>query len=110
MNKKTVQLFIDTSKSEKIKVGITIHGKRFDKESDSRVQKAQALLGLINDLLKKHALTIRDVTSISVNSGPGSFTGLRVGVAVANSLGWSLGIPVNGEIRKIALPIYSRDF
>ena len=34
---------------------------------------------------------------IEVETGPGSFTGLRVGVSVANALGYSLGIPVNGK-------------
>jgi len=34
---------------------------------------------------------------IEVETGPGSFTGLRVGVSVANALGFSLGISVNGK-------------
>ncbi len=34
---------------------------------------------------------------IEVETGPGSFTGLRVGVSVANALGYSLNIPVNGK-------------
>ncbi|MFH1536127.1 MAG: hypothetical protein ABIC96_03620 [Patescibacteria group bacterium] len=34
---------------------------------------------------------------IEVETGPGSFTGLRVGVSVANALGFALNIPVNGK-------------
>ncbi|MBI2019279.1 hypothetical protein HYS95_01250 [Candidatus Daviesbacteria bacterium] len=39
----------------------------------------------------------RDLEGIEVETGPGSFTGLRVGVSVANALGFALGIPVNGK-------------
>jgi len=45
--------------------------------------------------------TIKDIKEIKINSGPGSFTGLRVGVTVANMLGFLLDIPVNSiDIRK----------
>jgi tRNA threonylcarbamoyladenosine biosynthesis protein TsaB len=38
-----------------------------------------------------------DLNEIKVATGPGSYTGLRVGVAVANALAFALGIPVNGK-------------
>ena len=38
-----------------------------------------------------------ELEGIEVETGPGSFTGLRVGVSVANALGFALGIPVNGK-------------
>jgi len=46
-----------------------------------------------------------DVTEIEVNLGPGSFTGLKIGVAIANTLSFALDIPVNGQ-RKLVLPKY----
>ena len=52
---------------------------------------------LIEKLLKKHGLEYKDLKRIGVETGPGSFTGLKVGVSVANALGFSLGIPVNGK-------------
>jgi tRNA threonylcarbamoyladenosine biosynthesis protein TsaB len=42
-------------------------------------------------------LKFKDLAKIQVKTGPGSFTGLRVGVSTANALGFSLGIPVNGK-------------
>ena len=52
---------------------------------------------ILSEYSKKKARTIKDITEIEVNLGPGSFTGLRVGGSVANALGWLLGIPVNGK-------------
>lgn len=89
----TMKLFIDTSDNKKTVVGL---GKdRLEKPTGP--DKSQQVLSLINQILKKHKKTLKDVTKIEVNLGPGSFTGLRVGVSVANSLGWALKIPVNGK-------------
>lgn len=60
-------------------------------------QKAQIALLLIDKLIKKHRITLYDIDAVEVNTGPGSFTGLRVGTAVANALGFALGIPINGK-------------
>ncbi len=92
-----MKLYIDTSNSERIIVGI--NGKKF--ETDARQEKAQKLLPFINEILKKEGKKIKEIKEIEVNTGPGSFTGLRVGVSVANALGWTLDIPVNGkDLRK----------
>jgi len=92
-----MKLIINTSSSEKIIVGLD--DERL--ETEARKDKSQKLLPFIDKLLKKKKKTIRDITEIEVNTGPGSFTGLRVGVSIANTLGWVLGIPVNGkDLRK----------
>ena len=92
-----MKLFIDTSDSEKISVGL-------DKEIYSiqaRREKSQMLLPFILEKLKEKKLKIKDIDEIEVETGPGSFTGLRVGVSIVSALGWALGIPVNGkDIRK----------
>lgn len=69
-------------------------------------QKAQVVLPLIERLLKKHKLALQDIDGIEVKPGPGSFTGVRVGVSVANALSFALGIPVNGG-KILVEPIYS---
>ncbi len=88
-----MKLYIDTSSSDKIVVGLD--QDKF--ETQSRQDKSQKLLPFIDELLKKKKKKIEDITEIEVNTGPGSFTGLRVGVSVANTFGWVLGIPVNGK-------------
>ncbi len=84
-------LHIDTSDSEKIVVGLD--KKKY--EADSREEKSQKLLSFIDEIFTKEGKKIEDINEITVNTGPGSFTGLRVGVSVANALGWVLGVTVN---------------
>jgi tRNA threonylcarbamoyladenosine biosynthesis protein TsaB len=54
------------------------------------------LMPAIDEILKSASLNARDLTGISVSSGPGSFTGLRIGVATAKGLAQGLDIPVVG--------------
>ncbi|MDO8452259.1 MAG: tRNA (adenosine(37)-N6)-threonylcarbamoyltransferase complex dimerization subunit type 1 TsaB [bacterium] len=100
-----MKLFIDTSNSEHIMVGVD--DKKVTEEA--RKDKSQKLLTTIDKLLRGENKNLKDLTEIEVNRGPGSFTGLRVGLSVANALGWSLGIPVNGkDVKKDGpiVPIY----
>ena len=90
-------LLIDTSNSQETIVGLKIDNKKDFLKGRSKVLKAQNVLPLIEKILKKHKLKTSDLTAIEINIGPGSFTGLRVGIAVANTLAWSLKIPVNGK-------------
>lgn len=90
-------LYIDTKDQKQIKVALKKDGGVVDALSEDREFGSQVLLPLIERILKKNNLEFKDLTDIEVETGPGSFTGLRVGVSVANALGFSLGIPVNGK-------------
>ncbi len=94
-------LYIDTSNSEKIRVGIS--GELW--VEDAKKERSQKLLGVIDNKLREKGLSLNDITKIEVNRGPGSFTGLRVGVAVANVLGWLLDVPVNNRDVKREGPV-----
>lgn len=67
--------------------------------------REQKLLEVIEKALKEKRAKLKNIGKIEVNIGPGSFTGLRVGCAVANTLAWVLNIKVNGEKR--VFPKYS---
>lgn len=99
-------LFIDTSDSTKTIVGI-IYGnkKKLLEEKSDPVTKSQNVLPMIKKILREEKIRMSDLTAIEVNTGPGSFTGIRVGVTVANTLAWILKIPVNGK--KSVDPEYS---
>ena len=54
------------------------------------------LMPTIDRVLKDASFTIKDLDGIAVSSGPGSFTGLRIGIATAKGLAQGLDIPVVG--------------
>ncbi|RJQ36081.1 threonylcarbamoyl-AMP synthase [Candidatus Microgenomates bacterium] len=95
-SEKTI-LIIDTSSNQEIKVGLKINGKEFIIQQKIGVQKAQVVLPMVEKILKKHNLGLKDLTGIEVSLGPGSFTGLRVGTSIANALGFLLKIPINNR-------------
>lgn len=72
-------------------------GKVVAEESAENEYGSQVLLPLLTKLLDRKKMVWKDLEAVEVETGPGSFTGTRVGVSVANALGYSLGIPVNGK-------------
>ncbi len=64
---------------------------------------AEALFPMIEALLADAGASYGDLTRIAICTGPGSFTGLRVGVAAARGLALGLGIPAIGVTRFQAL-------
>jgi tRNA threonylcarbamoyladenosine biosynthesis protein TsaB len=58
---------------------------------------AKGLLGYIQTQLESHGKTWKDLTGLGVFKGPGSFTGLRIGITVLNTVSYSEGIPIVGE-------------
>lgn len=52
------------------------------------------VLPIINKVLKKNNIDIKEITKIMVVNGPGSFTGTRIGLTIAKTLAWSLKIPI----------------
>jgi len=57
---------------------------------------AERLIPMIDEVLSEAGLALKDMTRIGVTVGPGSFTGIRVGVAAARGFALSLGIPAVG--------------
>lgn len=58
---------------------------------------AETLLEVIRTQLAEEQLTIHEVQGIGVFKGPGSFTGLRIGITVANALAEGVDCPIVGE-------------
>ncbi len=61
-----------------------------------RMDLARRLAPAIRRLLELAELGLPDLEGVAVSLGPGSFTGLRIGVTTAKTLAWSLGLPVAG--------------
>ncbi len=58
--------------------------------------QAEQIVPMIQDVIKRSDLKFSDIDAIVTTLGPGSFTGLRLGISAANSLALSLDIPVYG--------------
>ncbi len=63
-------------------------------ESDRTL--AKWLLGYLDKILKEHKKTWADISAIGVLQGPGSFTGIRIGLTVMNTIADSQKIPIVG--------------
>jgi tRNA threonylcarbamoyladenosine biosynthesis protein TsaB len=68
-----------------------------------RTSRAQTLLEDVDALLRQGGAHPRDIDALAVGTGPGSFTGVRIGLAVARGLALSLGMPGSGVSTLAAL-------
>ena len=86
-------------------------------------QLAETLNAKIEEILNKSSISYDELGGLAVYKGPGSFTGLRIGLSVANALAYGLELPIaaasgsdwqkraikkilNGQTDQIALPNY----
>ena len=71
---------------------------------------SQTLMVMAEDLLKTCNLTVKDVDAVAVAAGPGSFTGVRIGVAAAKGFAWGGELPCYGvstlEAMALSLGVY----
>ena len=101
-----MKLYLDTSTPTTI---LRLDDTEYEWESGHDL--AEKLLGYIRDRLDDHHKTWQDITEITFMSGPGSFTGLRIGAAIVNTLSHELNIPLydhHGVKHKIIIPEYGR--
>jgi len=67
---------------------------RARRESDTPNAHSTCLSVFIDEVLKESHLTPRDLGAVCVSAGPGSYTGLRIGVSTAKGFCYALGIPL----------------
>jgi len=66
------------------------------KENQTGKTHASLLSPFIDDVLREGGITPQALSAIAVSKGPGSYTGLRIGVSTAKGLAYALNIPVIG--------------
>ena len=69
---------------------------RQDNKWSSDKMLAKGLLGYLDKLLLSRKKTWSDITAIGVFKGPGSFTGLRIGLTVMNTIADTQAVPIVG--------------
>lgn len=72
---------------------------------DMPTGQAERIFPALAELLARNDVTYADLTRIAVTTGPGSFTGVRIGLSAARGLGLALGIPVIGVPSLFALSL-----
>lgn len=94
-NKKTVLAF-DTAMSG-ISVGvIASNGHVVSRQMETQRGQASHLIPLIEEVLSEAQIGFNDINLIGTSMGPGSFTGLRIGLTTAKTLALSLEVPMIG--------------
>ena len=88
-------LCIETA-STNCSVAIGVNGKllALKEDYDSSYSHAERLHTFIKELVEDNDLKLSDLDAIAVSKGPGSYTGLRIGVSAAKGLCFSLDIPL----------------
>lgn len=87
-------LNIDTS-SSLCSICLAEDGRLLDERNElSENKHASVLTDLIGDLLKSNNVRLDDLSALAVSSGPGSYTGLRIGTAVAKGICYGLNKPL----------------
>lgn len=118
-------LLVDTS-SPICKIDLIGEGVKYHDEWSAGHNLARDFLQYLREQLSKNNIAWEDVEAIGVFIGPGSFTGLRIGLTVLNTIADMLHIPIVGakssnwreiamskikrsENEKIILPFYGSD-
>lgn len=86
-------LFIDTCNSFIMSI-IRNNEIIYINKDSSNSDTSSKVMPIIDDAFKSTNLTINDIDKIFVVNGPGSFTGIRVGVTIAKIISYSLNIPL----------------
>ena len=99
------KIIIDTTDKDKIAISLKLDEK-VETSRSKRTNNSQQVLPMIVEILGENKMRVEDLEAIDVDLGPGSFTGIRVGISIANALGEVLKIPVNGKRQLLVAPKY----
>lgn len=102
-------LAIETS-GKSFSLAVSINGKlKQEVFWSTGLNHSEKLVPALDKLLKKTKLTVGDIDKIAVSTGPGSFTGIRVGLSCARAIAQSMEIPLVGintlEILRAGIPL-----
>ncbi|MDO8358956.1 MAG: tRNA (adenosine(37)-N6)-threonylcarbamoyltransferase complex dimerization subunit type 1 TsaB [Devosia sp.] len=101
-------LAIDTA-APRLQLALLRDGDRVETlVEDMPTGQAERLFPALAELLVRTGVAYKDLTRIAVTTGPGSFTGLRIGLSAARGLGLALGVPVIGVPSLLALSLVAR--
>lgn len=86
-------LALDTS-TEQCSVALKVGDKVVSRAAITPREHSQRILGFVQEVLDEQNIKLADVNALVVGHGPGSFTGVRIGVSIAQGLAFSHTLPV----------------
>ena len=87
-------LFIDTH-DELITIALKNKENLFIKTQESEYSHSIYTMPMIESIFKEKNLEIKDLEKVIVINGPGSFTGIRIGLSIAKTLAYALNLSIN---------------
>lgn len=87
-------LFIDTH-TELITIALKTKENLFIKTKESEYSHSIYTMPMIEELFKENNLNVKDLDEIIVVNGPGSFTGIRIGLSIAKTIAYALNLKIH---------------
>jgi len=89
-------LYINTSQRERVEFAIIKDREVFLLQRNTGLKQSEQALFLLDSFLKKNKIKLSNIKRIVINRGPGSFTAVRLGIVLANTLALALKISIVG--------------
>ena len=92
-------------------VALLTDGGCFEKRIESPLRHEETVMPAVDELLQEAGLAPADLTALAVDVGPGSFTGVRIGVCHGNAMVLALGLPIVSvnALEALAFPLLGGD-
>lgn len=100
--KSQLKIYIDSSQRHEKKVSLIRVEEGTEKVLIERYGDID-IIGSIKDILEEKNLDLEDISEFVPNLGPGSFTGLKIGVTISNFFNWVLG---KKKLEELDVPEY----
>lgn len=121
-NNKAMKLYINSIKNNSAEIEVKLIEQEraiIEKSKKAQYQQSENLLPLIKKVLSESGRETWDIKEIEVENEGGTFTSVRIGIVIANALGYAWGVPVKGTASQsqekringfsVAQPVYNKE-
>ena len=109
MKTNPVILAIETATS-RCSVALCYQAHTYTRDQVGNNVHSKVLLGMVSEVLAQAGISASGIDAVAVGQGPGSFTGLRIGVGVAQGIAYGADVPMVGISSLDALAVISIRF